>query len=383
MTLAAAPLSGRRHGHRERRVLHVSQVSETGGLTHCVADYVRLQREQGWDVTVACPPGDLQRLAGEAGADVVTWHASRQPGTGLVGEVRTLRQVVAAADPGLVHLHSSKAGLVGRLVLRGRRPTVFSPHSWSFHAVDGLLRVLALLWERVATRWAGVVLCVSEAEKAEGLAAGVRGRYAVLVNAVDLRELPDAERDPASARAGLGVPPAAPMVLCLGRLCRQKGQDVLLDAWALVRQQVPGARLYLVGGGPDQAEVERRVAGLSGVVLVGAVGRPTALQYVVAADVVALPSRWEGMSLTLLEAQALGRYVVASDVAGAREVLSDGRGAVVPPEDVGALASAVSARLLSGAGPVSRPELAGGQQLTANVETLTQLYRGAMERPAV
>ena len=85
-----------------------------------------------------------------------------------------------------VHLHSSKAGLAGRLALRCRVPTLFQPHAWSFDAVDGLARRGALAWERWATRWAAAVVCVSAAERDSGIRLGVRARYEVVPNGVDL-----------------------------------------------------------------------------------------------------------------------------------------------------------------------------------------------------
>ncbi|NEA48622.1 glycosyltransferase, partial [Streptomyces sp. SID10815] len=68
--------------------------------------------------------------------------------------------------PDLVHAHSAKAGLAGRLAVRGRIPTVFQPHAWSFEAVGGATAALALRWERWGTRWAARTVCVSEAERA-------------------------------------------------------------------------------------------------------------------------------------------------------------------------------------------------------------------------
>jgi glycosyltransferase involved in cell wall biosynthesis len=124
----------------------------------------------------------------------------------------------------------------------------------------------------------------------------------------------------------------------VGRLSRQKGQDVLLDAWPTVRQRVPGARLALVGDGPDIEALRARTS--DGVEFTGA--RDEVSVWFAAADVVALPSRWEGMSLAMLEAMACGRPLVVTDVAGAEVAV----GAVVPPEDPHALADAVVDRLV-------------------------------------
>ena len=327
-------------GSRRPRVLHVSQPT-TEGVARCVLDLVRHQIAANWDVVVTCPrEGDLPVEAAAAGAEVVPWEATRNPGPAVVPETTRLAGVARRAAPDVVHLHSAKAGLAGRLALRGRLPTVYQPHAWSFLAVRGPLRTATLQWERRALRWTDRVVCVSQAECEDGLRAGLRleGRTVVVPNGVDVDRFSPGDRSAVRARLGVG---SGPLAVCVGRLSRQKGQDVLLDAWSSVREAVPDADLVLVGDGPDRAElVDRAPEG------VRFVGRADPRNWYLAADVVVLPSRWEGMALVLLEAAASGRSLVATDVAGAREVVAPGaRSAVVPPGDAAALAAAVVPRL--------------------------------------
>ena len=78
------------------------------------------------------------------GVKPIDWEAVQAPGVRVPGETRRLARIVDEVDPNIVHLHSSKAGLAGRLAVRGRRPTVFQPNGWSFEATDGLERRGAL-----------------------------------------------------------------------------------------------------------------------------------------------------------------------------------------------------------------------------------------------
>ncbi|MFF4171227.1 glycosyltransferase [Streptomyces sp. NPDC001744] len=319
-------------------VLHAVQPGD-GGVARVVADLVRAQRAAGLRVAVACPPGTgLSAAVRAEGAEVHDWRARRAPGPSLVRETWDLARLIRTVRPALVHAHSAKAGLCARLAVRGRVPTVYQPHAWSFAAVGGTTAALARRWERFGARWTHRVLCVSEAERRTGEAAGVEADWSVVHNGVDVDRF---------AGAGPSRNPA-PTVVCVGRLCRQKGQDVLLAAWPAVLAEVPTARLVLVGDGPD-GEALRTAAGPS-VRFTGAVG-DTAPWYR-AADVVVLPSRWEGMALAPLEAMASGRPVVVSDVDGARESLPPDHEplCLVPPEDPAALAAALG-RLLG------RPEL--------------------------
>jgi glycosyltransferase involved in cell wall biosynthesis len=268
------------------------------------------------------------------------WEAIAQPWPWAVArELRALRRIVAAVDPALVHLHSSKAGLVGRLVVRRRRPTIHQPHSWSFWARTGSIRLAALAWERAAARWTDIVLCVSEDERRLGQEAGVRADYRVFPNGVDLERFEPGDRE--AARAQLGIDAGVPLAVCIGRLHRQKNQGALLAAWPSVRAALPEAQLVLVGDGPDREELARRAG--EGVELAGA--KSDVRPWLAAASVVAQPSRWEGMSLSLLEALAAGRSVVVTDVPGMAEVVVDGVGAVVAPDDTAALADALAERL--------------------------------------
>lgn len=325
-------------------MLHVSQpVSE--GVARWVALLAADQVARGWSVHVASPDGALRSdvLAGgdgqlsqdvlAAGAAHHVWDASRGPGAAVLSEARALAAIIKRVDPDLVHLHSSKAGLAGRLVLRGSRPTIFQPHCWSFEAVGGLVAKVSKAWERFGARWATRTICVSSQEQKAGVAAGVPQLGSVVIrNGVDLKRWPMATAaDRRQARLELDLPANAPIAVTVGRLAPQKGQDVLLKAWPRVLSAVPGAQLYLVGDGPDRDALRAAAARLSGVHVVGS--RNDVGLWLAASDVVVMPSRWEGLALTALEAAATGRSLVATDVAGMGEVIGEGdakAGVIVP-----------------------------------------------------
>ena len=325
---------------RHPTVLHVSQPTD-GGVARFVTDIVRAQARAGWRVAVAAPvDADFQARLTRAGASHHPWCATRDPGPRTSTEVRALRRIMRAVRPDALHLHSSKAGLAGRVGGRGIAPIIFQPHAWSFEAVDGAQQRLSLVWERVGARRADALLCVSNGERRRAAAAGVHGPFRVIHNGIDLDHftpVDDARR--AAAKRELGVE-RAPLVVCVGRLCRQKGQDVLLRAWPRIARVVPAARLALVGDGPDRALLEARAP--SGVRFAGHASDPRA--WLAAADVVAIPSRWEAMPYALLEAMASGRCVVGASVDGIEEAAADAA-AVVPPDDPGALAAAIVTRL--------------------------------------
>jgi glycosyltransferase involved in cell wall biosynthesis len=324
------------------RVLHVAQPRD-GGVAGYLVAACRDQVARGWDVTVACPPrGQLATRLYAAGVPHVAWEAVRSPGPSAFGEALRLGRIVERTRPDVLHLHASKAGLAGRLLPRQRTPVLFQPHAWSWLAVTGTVLRATVAWERHAARRTSLFVCVAQAEADQGRERGVKGEYAVVRNGVDLSRFRPADDDArAAARSRLGVRPDAPLVVCVGRITRQKGQDVLIDAWRRVRHACPTAELTLVGGGDLYESMLAR--GAEGVTFTGPVD--DVRDWLAAADLVALPSRWEGLPLTALEAFATGRAVVASAVPGLIETVTPDVGALVPPEDPDALAGAITGRL--------------------------------------
>lgn len=171
-----------------------------------------------------------------------------------------------------------------------------------------------------------------------GKQVGLDSNWEVVLNGVDLNawQAPDAESR-AVSRAELQLPMDATLVMCIGRLQRQKGQDLLLQGWPCVIERFPNAALYLVGEGPDRESLQR-MAG-ERVTFVGE--RSDVRKWMLAADLIVMPSRWEGLSLAMLEAMACSRAIIATDVSGMREAAGDGAACIIPPESVGDLEQAI------------------------------------------
>ncbi len=170
------------------------------------------------------------------------------------------------------------------------------------------------------------------------------------------------DRSPAGPRIvsipnGVPVPPvpwqrrpdwrAAPRAAFVGRLAPEKGLDTLVNAWPAVRAAHPGARLILIGEGPERHALEARARSLGltlgpgqAVELPGASADPTAALR--DADLFVLPSREEGMSIALLEAMALGIPLVATSIPGNRRIVGDFKhGRLAPPDEPEALARVI------------------------------------------
>jgi glycosyltransferase involved in cell wall biosynthesis len=143
------------------------------------------------------------------------------------------------------------------------------------------------------------------------------------------------------------APHTSPRIVFVGRLAPEKNLATLIDAWPIVLKANPGARLMLIGDGPERPALEARAKGLglpkALVTFAGASDDPASL--VRGSDLFVLPSREEGMSIALLEAMALGIPIIASDIPGNRRLITDGtHGRLAPPDDATALACAILAQ---------------------------------------
>jgi glycosyltransferase involved in cell wall biosynthesis len=271
-------------------------------------------------------------------------------------DVARIGQAIASLAPRpdlLLCFQTFVSGLAG---VRAQQRTGIPAAVWvrgedEYRAASPTTRLISVrVWDR-----ARGVLVQSEANRdrviealervAPARAAGVAEKIAVVPNGLDLP-----------------APPFAPggRVLIVGRLIRDKGVDVALDALAGLRALVPVA-----GDGPERARLEAQAAhhGLD-VRFEGNVGRPRLdTLYREAACVVLASRRGEGLPNVLLEALAYARPVVATPVSGAADVVSDGvNGLLVPPGDVGALRAAL-ARLFQERGLAER--LGQGARATA------------------
>ena len=187
--------------------------------------------------------------------------------------------------------------------------------------------------------------------------------------------------DRAAARTTLGEPADAFLVVAIGRLVAIKRIDRLVRAFATLAERVPAARLAIVGDGAERAGLEALVAqlGLGGRVRFAGWQSDTPAWHA-AADVVALSSDREGTPLTLIEAAAAGRPVVATGVGGVADVVDDGRtGFIVAPDDEAGMAERLERlardpdlRLRLGAAAPARAEAFAAARL---VDDLDRLYR--------
>ena len=337
------------------KVLNVITKLAVGGAQETALAYCSGLDPERWETVLvtgpeSSPEGDLFDEADRRGVrvEVVPSLARR---VNPVRDVRALAELVLLfrrERPDVVHTHSSKAGLVGRLAARiARVPVVaHTVHGWSFHeGMSPVVRVVAVALERTAARWTWPLVVVADADAEIGLGAGIGQphQYAVVRSAIDVEGLRRAAGSRAAARAALGLPEGVPVVGTVTRLCRQKDPETLLRAARLVVELQPDARFVVVGDGPRRPQVERRLDELGLRDHVTLLGRRSDVDVLLPGfDAFVLSSRWEGLPRVVVEAMAVGVPVVSTDVGGIAEAVEDQvSGLLVPAGDHVALGNAL------------------------------------------
>jgi glycogen synthase len=262
----------------------------------------------------------------------------------LAAARRTMNQIFRDFRPDLIHATFTGAGL-WLLPRRDATPLILSFHgSWPTIDFGALGGVFAQAVERAA--W--VTACSQSAlEDLLATAPQIRGRCSVILNGLD----PRFDGEPPEQ------PPGPPVLFCSGRIVRDKGLDIAIDALVEVTRHHPDVRLVVAGDGPALNELVARSAsvGLADHIdFPGWVPPERVPSFLGRASAVLIPSRLEGFGLVALEAALSARPAVATRVGGLPEAVLDGEtGILVAPDDPTAMADAVL-RLLADPGAARR-----------------------------
>ena len=331
-----APLEGGRV-----RVVEVMATGTNGGAQEHVHSLVTRLDPSNYDVrVVSLSHGSSVRRLEKAGVDV---SVIDEPDDRAA--VRALAEMLAEMEPEVIHNHMYRAEVVGTraALLLGemgcKRPAIISTvHSSRVRCVDDrvALRQLTPLMDRL--------IVVSKAIELKIQEEGRTGAPTSLIyNGVDLQRY-NHQQPCCTLHEEYLIPESAPIVGVVARLEAEKGHRVLLEAWPLVLDEHPEAWLLVVGEGSERNSLEAQAGSLGISDHVVFTGRREDVPAVTAAlDVAVLPSYREAQGLSVLEAMALSRPVVASNVGGIPEMIEDGvTGLLVPPGNRDALADAIN-----------------------------------------
>lgn len=242
--------------------------------------------------------------------------------------IAAVRRIIRLRAPKLIHTHMAKAGLVGRVAAMDRRLSLKTVHTFHGHVLQGYFRPPVERAFIAAERWLGrrtdALVAVSDEVRDSLLALGIGSpeRFHVIPLGFDLSPFLSVVGPTGALRQAIGLRPDIPLIGVAGRLAAIKDHATLLRA--MVR--IPEAHLVVLGDGEKRADLESTIRHLGLENRVHLVGwRLDMADCLADMDVVALTSRNEGTPVSLIEASASARPVVATDVGGVRSVVLDGR----------------------------------------------------------
>jgi glycosyltransferase involved in cell wall biosynthesis len=374
------------------RVLEVIEATTAGTKKHVLSLVKALDRTR-FSVAVACPRvrshayGDtsfveeLESL-GDIPVSLVEMRRSIQP----LSDTRALIALHRVTKEGryhIVHAHSSKAGVLGRLAaIRAGTPVIlYTPHGFAFRGIRSkLIRWAYIQIERLCGLWTDRIVCVSPTERGEALRNRIAplDKLVVIKNGLDVGEfvLPP---NPVARKRQLGLDSLGPIVGTMGRLSWDKGLGCFLEAAVRVSAAYPDAQFLIVGDGEARKDLELLATDLGvspKTIFTGF--RPNSLEILTLMDVFVLPSPHEAMPYTVLEAMAAEKPVVAIEGTGAQDAVQQGKtGLLLPPQHPEALAAAIIALLRDEA--KSQAMGFAGREVVESRFTLAQMVRRTEE----
>jgi len=324
------------------RVLQTIRQGKIGGGESHVLDLVAtLNRTRFEPVVLAFTDGPmiqaLQKMevpahviASEKAFDISVW--------------KQVKRFLQQQQIDMVHVHGTRANTNVLWAARSLQlPLIYTIHGWSFHeGLNPMMKRARIAAEKFITRKAQVNICVSEANRQTGLQAFGSFHAEVIRNGVNLQKFDPAVIYP-DVKTAAGIPADHLVVGYIARMTYQKDPVTMIRAFAAATQQVKDVTLLMVGGG------ELKQTAIDTAQALGIADKVVFLDFrqdvpavLKAMDIYCLPSLWEGFPIGVLEAMAMGKAVIATDVDGTREAVThEQNGLLVPPANPEALTAAM------------------------------------------
>lgn len=292
----------------------------------------------------------------------------------------------------IVHTHTAKAGALGRMAaaLAGVKVIIHTPHGHNFYGYFGpIFSKIILLIEKFLALFTDKIIALTALEQRDYTILGVTKpeKVSLIYQGLELEDVAASAVHRREARADIGLAPDEKAVGMVSRLEPIKGPGYFVDAALYIREKFPGTKFIIVGEGSMRKALEKKISELGlkdSFIMTG--WRDDARRLISAMDVLVLPSLNEAVGIVLIEAQAAGVPVVATNVGGIPEIIKNGEtGILVHPADPRDLARAVNSLLGDGsrmaAMSVAAKEWVSGRfEAGAMAEAVSGLYSGLLRK---
>ena len=387
---------------RKIKIIHVITRLDKGGSAENTLLTVRgLDREMYDVVLIRGLSVESNMTEDEAGAVKESLREAEREGVRVITVPSLVRRVSPFYDlkaffalikilrhehPDIVHTHTSKAGISGRwAAFFARVPIIIhTPHGHVFWGYSGRCKTLFyIVLEKLTACITDKIIALTEQEKKDHIHFHIapEDKFSVVHSGIDLDRFFNLSVDPAAMKRSLGIPEGNMVVGTVGRLTHVKGHRYLIEAAGRIVDSRPETTFVFLGDGELSDELKNMASNLGIEENVKFPGwRPDVAEVMSVFDVFVLPSLNEGMGRVLVEAMALGKPIVASDVGGIPDLVIHGKnGYLVPVGDVETLSASIK-ELLDDSGKREKMgnmgrRYAAGYGSEAMVKKIDGLYR--------
>ncbi len=326
------------------KILYLITKSEAGGAQTHVADLCRYFKEKGNEIIVmSSGDGWLKNECEKIGVAFVDnkYFSNKPCPRRLSNAIKETRKLADEFAPDIVHCHSSSAGILGRLAIKGKFRTIYTAHGWGFNIGMKPWVKYPVLWlEKLCAKYTDTYICVAEFVKKLGLKYGLapENKFKVIYNGVStVSVMDDSKINPPAGgqKSKIGL-------VFIGRLAEPKKPELTIEAIAGLPEEIKNkTKFTIVGDGPKKTGLENLAKEKNiDVEFLGALPKVEAMAQLRLADIFVFISAWEGFPYTILEAMSAGLPIIASDVGGVSEAVNEQNGILVKNQ-VGQIKEAV------------------------------------------
>lgn len=339
------------------KIIHVITRLDKGGASRVLLDIAKTLNKGQFSIKIISgrtsdEQEDLKKFSKQTGIEIIFIDSLRRDINIFLDifALFKLLNIFKKEKPDIVQAHTSKAGFLSRIAakLANVPAVIYMPHGHIFYGyTNPFLTYIYVLLERFAAGFCDYIVTLSNIESEEFLSKGIgrSGKFLTIHNGIDLKNYQTINGNRLEElKKEIGFPLATPVITVISRLEPVKGVEVFIGALEELSKSVFQFKALIVGSGSLRQGLEKKAKSLNlGEKILFLGQRDDINEIIFLSDVVVNPAMNEGLGLVILEAQVLGKPVVATKVGGVPEVITDNQtGILVPVGDPKAMAGAIS-----------------------------------------
>lgn len=322
------------------KILHIAQ--SNGGVAEYLKMFFKYADKSKFELDLLCSKQyrDEKAFFKNIGCNIAMISMARE--ISFISDIKSVFQIaryIKKIKPDIIHLHSSKAGALGRLAsIFSGIPVIYNPHGWSFDMnISRKKKAIYIFIEKFLGKFTKEIINISDYEKDCALKHNIlsKEKIKVIYNGIEVEKYQE-KSDKQKIMKELGIPIDAIIIGMVGRISEQKSPETFVEIANKLKSKIENCYFILVGDGELRSRVEKKIDeySLKDKFLITGWTSEVA-RYVSTFNVALLTSKWEGFGLVLTEYMASGKPIVASNVGGIPDVIQNNyNGILVKQNDI-------------------------------------------------